>query len=134
MGSNLIIEYLENMNDFLPQKQDKEFSLAPKLEKEEAKINWENSAVQIHNLVRALSPEPYANFTHNDTVIKLIKSEVVNKTTDKPAGTVLSKDLEIACGNGSILKILSVQKTGGKIMDIKDFLNGYKIEIDEVLK
>ena len=135
MGSNLVIKYLENMENILPQRQPKEFTLAPKLEKEEAKINWENNATKIHNLVRALSPAPYANFTHNDNIIKLIKSEVVSdKTTDKPVGTILSKDLEIACGEGSVLKILSVQKIGGKILSVKDFLNGYKIEIGEVLK
>ncbi|MBR1544494.1 MAG: methionyl-tRNA formyltransferase [Alphaproteobacteria bacterium] len=134
MGGRLIIEYLDNMDNILPQRQPREFTLAPKLEKEEAKINWENNATTIHNLVRGLSPYPYANFTHNDNVIKLIKSEVVKGTTDKPAGTVLNNNLEIACGEGTILKILSVQKSGGKIMDAKAFLNGYKINADEVLK
>ncbi|MCR5506857.1 MAG: methionyl-tRNA formyltransferase [bacterium] len=134
MGGNLIIEYLDNMDNILPQRQPREFTLAPKLEKEEAIINWEKNATTIHNLVRGLSPYPYAKFTHNDNVIKLIKSEVVKETTDKPAGTVLSNDLQIACGEGTVLKILSVQKAGGKIIDTKSFLNGYKIEIGEVLK
>ena len=135
MGGNLIIEYLDKINEILPQRQSKEFTLSKKLEKEEAKINWENDATQIHNLIRALNPEPYANFTHNGNTIKIIKSEVVkNTTTDKPVGTVLNDKLEIACGKGSILKILSIQKPGGKIMDTKSFLNGYKIEIGEVLR
>ena len=134
MGAKLIIDYLADMENILAQKQSNEFTLAPKLEKGEEIINWNNSSTQIHNLVRALSPEPYANFTHKENKIKLIKSEVVDETTDKPAGTVLSKDLKIACGEGSILKILSVQKPGGKIISTKDFLNGYKIEIGEILK
>ena len=134
IGANLIIKYIDEMDNILPQRQPRESSLAPKLSKEETKINWENNATTIHNLIRALSPYPYANFTHNDTVIKVIKSEVINSKTDKPAGTVLSNDLEIACGNGSILKLLSVQKSGGKAMDTKSFLNGYKIEINEILK
>ncbi len=135
MGGNLIIEYLDKINEILPQRQSKEFTLSAKLEKEEAKINWENSATKIHNLIRALNPEPYANFKHKENVIKIIRSEVVkDSTTNKPAGTVLNNKLEIACGEGSILKILSIQKTGGKIMDTKSFLNGYKIEIGEVLK
>ena len=134
MGAKLIIEYIDNMDDILPQRQSKEFTLAPKLTKEETIINWNDPATKIHNLVRGLSPEPYAKFTHKENILKLIKSEVVNQTTDKPAGTVLTKDLEIACGNGSIIKILSIQKPGGKIMNTKDFLNGYKIEVGEVLK
>ncbi len=134
MGAKLIIEYIDNMDKILPQRQSKEFTLAPKLTKEETIISWNDPATKIHNLVRGLSPEPYAKFTHKDNILKLIKSEVVNQTTDKPAGTVLTKDLEIACGNGSIIKILSIQKPGGKIMNTKDFLNGYKIEVGEILK
>ena len=135
MGARLILEYIDNMDNILPQRQTREFTLAPKLAKEEAKINWEKSAYEIHNLVRALSPHPYANFTHNDNTIKLIKSELVKgEKTDKPAGSVLNNNLDIACGDGNILRILSLQKSGGKILDTKSFLNGYKIEIGEVLK
>ena len=135
IGANLIIKYLEERENILPQRQTKDFSLAPKLSKEEAKIDWQNSAQKIHNLIRALSPYPYANFTHNETIIKAIKSEVVkNKTTTAPAGTVLSSDLEIACGDGSVIKLLSLQKTGGKILTTKEFQNGNKIEINEILK
>lgn len=136
MGAKLIIEYIDNRNKILPQRQTKDFTLAPKLEKGEEKINWEKTATKIHNLVRALSPEPYATFIHNNNTIKLIKSEVVKdiNTEDKPVGTILNKNMDIVCGEGTVLRILSIQKPGGKIMDTKSFLNGYKIEIGEVLK
>ncbi len=134
IGSNLIVNYIDNRDNILPQHQTNEFTLAPKLEKGEEKINWQNTATNIHNLVRALNPRPYATFEHNGNTIKLIKSEVVNEQTDKPTGTVLNNKLDIACGKGTILRILSVQKSGGKIIDTKSFLNGYKIEIGEILK
>lgn len=134
IGADLIIKYLENMETITPEKQPEEFTLAQKFTKDEAKINWEKTATEIHNLVRGLQPYPSAHFTHNNTIIKIINSEVINETTSEPAGTLLDKDFKIACGNNTVLKINIIQKQGGKPMDIKSFVNGYKIAIGEILK
>lgn len=133
MGGKLILKYLKEMENILPQRQTSDFTLAPKLSKEESIIDWNKTADEIHNLVRALNPHPFANFTHGENIIKVIRTEVQKETTDKPAGTILNKNMDIACGSGTIIRILEVQKVGSKQMPIKDFLNGYKIEIGEVL-
>lgn len=133
IGKNLIIEYLDKRENLIPKKQPNNFTIAPKLNKEESKINWEKNANEIHNLIRGLSPYPFANFTHNENIIKVIKSEIIKEKTTSPIGTILNKNMDIACGNNTILRILEVQKIGGKPMKIKDFLNGYKLEIGEQL-
>ncbi len=133
LGAKMILEYLEKKDSVTPQKQGDNFTLAPKLDKTEAKINWETNAKQIHNLVRALMPAPKAYFTHKDIQIKVLKTSVINETTDKPAGTILTKDLQIACGNGSIIKIEELQKPGGNPLPTKAFINGYKFEIGKNL-
>ena len=136
MGAELIIEYLENMEKYQPQKQSDDFTIAPKLDKSEAKIDWNNkNATQIHNLVRGLKPYPFAYFTHNDNIVKLVKSEIVtNAHLDMPAGTIVNKNVDVVCSDGSVLRMLEVQKIGGKPMPVKAFLNGYKMEIGEKLK
>ena len=136
IGAKLIIEYLENMEKYKPIKQPEEYSVAPKLDKGEAKIDWNSkTAEQIHNLVRGLSPYPFAYFTHNENTIKIIKSQVVNgEHSDMPAGSVMDKSIKVACADGSVLQIMEVQKVGSKPMPVKAFLNGYKLEIGEKLR
>ena len=134
LGANMILNYIENKDNIIPEKQDNTFTLAPKLNKDETQINWNNSAQTIHNLVRGLMPAPKAFFTHNDTQIKVLKTTIQDETTDKPAGTILSSDLKIACLNGEIIKIEELQKPGGKALKTKDFINGYKFTIGELLK
>ena len=135
IGAKLILKYIDNMDSIKPIKQDDtRATLAPKLQKEETIINWNNTANQIHNLIRGLSPHPYATCYHNTNPLKIIKSEVVNDTHNFKPGTILNKNMDIACGNNTILRILEIQKIGGKKLPIKDFLNGYKIEINEKLQ
>lgn len=133
LGAKMILEYLEKKDSITPQKQNDNFTLAPKLDKAEARINWEITAKEIHNLVRGLMPSPKAYFTHNNTQIKVLKTSIINETTDKPAGTILTHDLQIACGNGTIIKIEELQKSGGNPLPTKNFINGYKFEIGENL-
>lgn len=133
LGAKMILEYLEKKDSIIPQKQIDNFTLAPKLDKEESKINWQNSAGKIHNLVRGLMPSPKAYFIHNDTQIKVLKTSLINETTNQPAGTILTNDLQIACGNGSIIKIEELQKSGGNPLTTKAFINGYKFEIGKNL-
>ncbi|MGN0929606.1 MAG: methionyl-tRNA formyltransferase [Alphaproteobacteria bacterium] len=133
LGAKMILEYLEKKDSIIPQKQSDKFTLAPKLNKEEAKINWQNTSLQIHNLVRGLMPSPKAYFTHKGNQIKVLKTSLINEKTDKPAGTILTNDLQISCGNETIIKIEELQKSGGNPLTTKAFINGYKFEIGENL-
>ena len=134
IGAKLIIQYLDSYDFIQSKPQPSNFTIAPKLNKEEAKIDWTLPAIKIHNLVRGLSPYPYANCKHNENILKIIKSEVIYETTTAPAGTILNKNMDIACGNNTILRILEIQKVGGKPMKIKDFLNGYKLDTGDILQ
>lgn len=53
--------------------------MANKLSKDEAKINWNNSAIDIHNLVRGIYKFPSAYFIHNDKIIKVLETKVIEK-------------------------------------------------------
>jgi len=97
---------------------------AKKINKEELKINWKDSARALVAKINGLSTSPGVWFKHNNRTIKIIKA-LENKKSGS-SGEILDENLTVACGKNSI-KILTVQKEGKNIMDTKEFLKGYKI-------
>ena len=128
VGAKAVLKTVEliDSGEFTLQKQDDSLaSPAPKITKETAKINWENSAEHIHNQIRGLSPYPCAFFIHNKKMIKIYKSELVDKTDLSPSEILQTKtELFIGCGEGC-LKILQLQKEGSRRMTTEEFLRGF---------
>jgi len=115
-----------------PQKQNHtEATYCKKINREIAHLNWNNSALEIHNLIRGLNPKPVAWTTFNNKNLKIYKSFIVTNELDivlKP-GEVAKYDkkrLLVGTGNG-LLEILSLQPESKKQMDAPSFLNGYRI-------
>ena len=101
------------------------------IKKEDAKIDWMDSAENIYNKIRAFNPAPIAFSMLNDMPFKIYQAQIVDLTGE--AGTVIKadKELVIACGKGAI-SLKKVQKSGGNAMDIVDFLRGNKFTVGEV--
>ncbi len=103
---------------------------APKIFKETCRIDWNNPAEKVHNLVRGLSPYPAAWTTLTTTSgeelqLKIFKTSPSDKTTLAPGSVVIDKDrMYIACSN-RLLEILSLQLQGKKRLDTADFLRGF---------
>ncbi len=103
--------------------------LAPKIFKETCKIDWSKSAVDIHNLVRGLSPYPAAFTNINDKSCKIFETFVVNEDAIATIGELKTDGktfLHFQTGKG-ILGILSLQLEGKKRMSIEEFLRGNKL-------
>lgn len=67
-------------------------------------------------------------FIHNNTRIKILKANFDDEFNHRiKAGQILNNQLHLAFSNKGILKPILVQKEGGKILPIKDFLNGFKV-------
>ncbi len=133
LGSDLILKSLDliEKGDFKFIEQDNsKATYAKKIEKKESKIDWLISAENILAQIKGLSPYPGAWFYHKSNRLKIIKAEKINMSGK--SGEVLTEDLIIACGFGS-LKIIKIQKEGKKILDTNDFLSGYKIKKGEFL-
>ena len=101
-----------------------------KIQKSEAEINWNIPAKNLIAKINGLNSFPGAWFKHNDTRIKVIEAIEVNK--EGRPGEVLDDYLVIGCKQKAI-KIILIQKEGKNILDIKNFLTGYKIEKGEML-
>lgn len=129
LGAKLVLDtvnLIESGNYELKKQDDSLASPAPKITKEICLIDWNKSAVEIHNLVRGLSPYPAAFFNYNNKVIKVYKTQIVYDVNLKPFGLHQTKtDLTIGCGKGA-LKILEIQQEGKRRMSIEEFLRGFR--------
>lgn len=108
---------------------EKDLKHAPKIFKEDCKINWDNSNEQVYNFIRGLSPYPAAFTTFLDKVLKIYKAE---KDQEKPQinpGEFLSDGktfLKFASKDGFI-SVKEIQQEGKKKMLVEDFLRGIRI-------
>ena len=150
IGGELLIETLKQLEQGIAPriKQGEEFTTAPMLDKEMAKIDWENkTATEIKNLVRGLNPIMGAYSYINGKKIKLWKVQHLEeeefctiKNFDKQKlhnienGTILiSNDKEglyIKAKDG-VISVLEIQGENAKRMNINDFLRGNKLKLNE---
>ncbi len=142
IGADLLVETLQKIEDGTAPKipQGDEFSLAPMLDKEMSKIDWDNkTAKEIKNLVRGLNPIMGTYSFLNDKKIKFWKVDVVNDNSfdGEKNGTVVKVDnkdgLFIKAKDG-LIKVIEIQGENAKKMNIQDFLRGNKIEVGSVMK
>ncbi|QMU29192.1 methionyl-tRNA formyltransferase [Adhaeribacter radiodurans] len=116
-----------------PQPQAIELKEAPKLFKETCEINWQQSAGQIRNFIRGLSPFPGAWTTLNDKIFKIYRAQVLPESTgenEQEPGSYRTDNktyLHFFTGQG-VLSITDLQLEGKKRMRIDELLRGYKIQ------
>lgn len=156
MGGKLLVETLNKIENgtVTKTKQGDNFTMAPILSKDMAKINWEEkSAEEIHNLVRGLNPIMGAYTFLNERKIKLWKvkvrtekelvelfpelEEYLFKLKDVTEGTILfandKKGLFIKA-KGGIIEVEEIQGENAKRMPIGDFLRGNEIMAGQILE
>jgi len=127
LASEKISDVIDNIFDgnIIYKKQDhKNATYAKKIDKSEGKINWNNDAKKIIGQINGLFP--YCYFVFDGVRYRILKA-LFSGSSGKP-GHVLSKNLEIACGNNS-LKILEIQREGKRVQKINEFILGAKIKI-----
>lgn len=99
---------------------------AAKLSKDEALIDWQQPADFIERCIRAFNPWPGTEFFVDDQRVKVLDALVDAPQQSKPAGTILEASKQgilIQCGEGSVLRLLSLQPAGKKPMQCQDLLN-----------
>lgn len=127
----LLLDVIENFKKgaVVRTAQDRsKVTFAPKITAEEEQIDWNTSAQQIHNKIRALSPQPgaWCHILIGDQIKRLKIKKSLASSLSGQVGENLSLNQEewiIACQTGS-LSLLEVQLEGKKAMPIKEFLQG----------
>lgn len=136
-GADLLKDTIEGMinGTITPEKQSDETFYAKMLNKEIAIIDWNDTAENIHNLIRGLNPWPMAYTYYMNEKMKVFESKVLNKNHNKEVGTILkvSKEgMEIACKD-SVLLITKVQFPNKKPLTIEQYINGHTIDENVIL-
>ncbi|MCF6304832.1 MAG: methionyl-tRNA formyltransferase [Rhodobacteraceae bacterium] len=131
MGGRLVVETLQNLDQLVPEPQaETGMTYARKIDKSEARVNWQKNAVQISRQIRGLSPFPGAWCEISGERIKLLNCEIVDGSG--MAGLVLDDEITVACGQGA-LRLTRLQRAGKGVMDGSDFLRGFVVNKGGIL-
>lgn len=115
----------KSQDDIVPTETLKH---APKIFKEDCKINWDQPTDVVYNFIRGLSPYPTAFTVLNDKVLKIYKTEKEQTVTTAAPGTIETDQksyLKFATQDGYIM-VSELQLEGKKKMNVVDFLKGYR--------
>ena len=134
-GRDLLKETLPNIftGNIAPEKQDDSLAtFARNILREDEKIDWNKSAREIFNQIRALDPTPGAFTYLDENVLKIWNSEVVDleeNFSSKKVGTIIKQDkkhIYLLCGENTVLKVKELQISGKKRMPVVNFLSNKK--------
>jgi methionyl-tRNA formyltransferase len=123
IGGRLILGALEAPPEPLPQ-DDALATYAPKLSREDARLNFTKPAVVLERQIRAFHPWPGSLALLGEAVIKFLSAEIVFR--EGIPGEILDDRLTIACGEHAI-RPLRLQRAGKAAMLTEDFLRGFSV-------
>ncbi|MSO13235.1 methionyl-tRNA formyltransferase [Rickettsiales endosymbiont of Trichoplax sp. H2] len=129
LGADMILEALKlfETNKVIYRKQDSiGITYAEKISSQEELLDFNLTAVEVNNVIRALSPKPGAYFIYNNEIIKIICATTEENNEKHQPGTVIDNNLSIACKD-SILKPTLLQRQGRKMIYTDAFLRGFNI-------
>ena len=136
VGSRLLVKTIRGVksNSISPSRQafDGRFKIAPKLSKNNTRINWNKSEKYIIGMIKGLSPKPgaWTILKNGDKEIrmKILEAEKVNGFSTKEVGKIVISNGEIHICNGiDIINCTVVQLANKRVMDAKELINGLKL-------
>lgn len=119
----------------IPQ-DDSEATLAPRIKKEDALVDWSLPAHTIVSCVRAFVPWPVAFTSFASQPLKIWKASRLDGTTSSPPGSIVAMEddaIHIACGEGTILALREVQLSGKARMAAVEFARGRRLQLGMLL-
>ena len=135
IGAKAILKTL-NMLPTLKARpqQNNDATYAEKVTKDEAQIDWHQSAEQISRVIRAFNPRPIA-YTNalakqfENRVLRIIEAEVVKRQTTSSPGEVIKYDKNVCyvATSSGVINLKKIQLSGKKEVSIKDFNNAYQL-------
>ena len=136
IGKTLILQALRNIDSLKPEKQDDSLACyAKKLEKSEAKLDFNRPADELERKIRAFNPYPGAYFEYNGERFKVFAAEVLNDNAGMEPGSLVPNDsgLLIECNPG-MLFVTEIQRQGKRAMPTEELLRGFEFVEDTILK
>ncbi|NND25520.1 MAG: methionyl-tRNA formyltransferase [Flavobacteriaceae bacterium] len=139
LGSDLVLKTIRHIetNEIQTTKQSDKLAInpAPKLNRDNCKIDWNDTIVDIYNKIRGLSPYPVAwsemQNGQERISVKIYSAIMHLETHDESPGTLkISKNEMLVAVKKGYLKLLEIQLPGKRRMDIKSLLNGFSFHKD----
>lgn len=106
-------------------------TFAPMLSRDLCPLDFQKSALELHNQIRGLTPWPATQMELAGESIKVFGSTLPDISTEKASGSIVSatKDgIDLACGDGKVLRLTLVQAQGGRKMSVDDYLRGHPLK------
>ncbi len=136
-GADLVIKTIEGLGDeslkAIPQKESSSLKPAPKIFKEDCRIDWTKSIEDIQNLIRGMSPYP-ASWTMistqgNEKMLKIYSSNIEKIEHDRVPNSVFKEQNKLGVAHqDGIIWLEEVQLEGKRRMKSLDFMNGYPLD------
>ncbi len=131
LGADLLVKTLRGLEagSVRPVPQDHSIAtLAPILKKEDGQIDFNRSAIEIHNRLRGFQPWPGASTQFRGKGFKLIAAQPYSDELTLAPGELgrHGDQLFVGCGNGTTLELLRVQPEGKKAISAREFVSGYR--------
>lgn len=138
LGGTLLVQTVADIaaGTAVRTKQEaNEVTYAPMLSRALCPIDWNRTAKEIHNQVRGLVPWPATSTDiFGGETVKVFSVCEPDLTTQKEAGTILAANqqgIDVACGDGKVIRILELQAPGSRRMAAADYLRGHPIKVDD---
>ncbi|MFA5323067.1 MAG: methionyl-tRNA formyltransferase [Smithella sp.] len=139
LGARLLIKTIEQVADGTANRKQQDstgVTFAPRLTKETGKIKWSDKVSDIVNLIRGLNPSPSAYTSLDGLSLKIFTAIANPGKVDEQPGTIgiaNAEGLSVAASDGYVI-LKDIQLAGKKRMLIADFLRGYRLKPETVLK
>lgn len=133
VGSELLLETIKHFESGTTTRTPQDHTLAtmaPKIELEDCQIDWNQPAQQVHNLVRAVVPQPGAwcqiKIKDQNKRLRVVTTKIISIDRMESPGQIIPSPkgtLYVSCGKG-IIELLQIQVEGKKMMNVEEFLRG----------
>jgi methionyl-tRNA formyltransferase len=137
LGARMLDDILPRWlaGEITPQTQDhSQATFAPKLAKDDERLDWTRSAVELDRRVRALTPTPGTYTTWNGKLLRVITAQVAGSATHAAAGQVVKDGKHIGVTTSAgILHLAEIQPEGKRVMPAADFARGQPAFIGSIL-
>ncbi|MBX9868671.1 MAG: methionyl-tRNA formyltransferase [Burkholderiaceae bacterium] len=141
LGARMIVASLRQLEQgslHATVQPEQGVTYAAKISKEEAALDFNHDAAVLARKIRAFNPFPIAHASLNGTLIKISQAEIVDQAPMAArSGQIMSANGQVgvlvACANGhSFLRLLELQKAGGKRLPVAEFLKGFDVAVGQL--
>lgn len=130
VGAKTLVDTINALKSgkLVPEKQDDSLSsYVVLLNKENTKIDFTRTALEVYNLIRGLAPSPCAYCYYEDSLFKILSSEICENKHGNSGEIIIDNGFYVCCSDFAV-KLIQIKPEGSKIMNAQDYIRGHNIK------